>query len=128
MLDIDNFKKVNDTCGHKEGDNVIIAISDILRKVSEDNENVYSGRWGGEEFMILFKGYDTDKVADIAENIRKEFAETKYRKSENKTVSIGIIEIEDNETADNAYVRVDSALYNAKKNGKNRVVVFRKRS
>ena len=78
--------------------------------------------------MILFKGYDTDKVADIAENIRKEFAETKYRKSENKTVSIGIIEIDDNETADNAYVRVDSALYNAKKNGKNRVVVFRKRS
>ena len=128
MLDIDNFKKVNDTCGHKEGDNVIIALSDILRKVSEDNENVYSGRWGGEEFMILFKGYDTDKVADIAENIRKEFAETKYTKSENKTVSIGIIEIEDNEAADNAYVRVDSALYNAKKNGKNRVVVFRKRS
>ena len=124
MLDIDNFKSVNDTYGHKEGDNVIIALSDILRNVSEKSENIFSGRWGGEEFMLLFKGFDLDKTADIAENIRKKFAETKFKKSENKTISVGVIEIKDDETADTACIRVDSALYDAKKSGKNKIVIF----
>ena len=54
MLDIDDFKRVNDTCGHKEGDNVIIALSDILRETAKTQENISAGRWGGEEFMLLF--------------------------------------------------------------------------
>lgn len=124
MLDIDNFKSVNDTYGHKEGDNVIVALADILRSVSDENNNVYSGRWGGEEFMLLFENYNLQQVTDIAESIRKKFSETKFTKSENKTVSIGVTEIIDDESADAACIRVDNALYSAKTSGKNKVVVF----
>ena len=123
MLDIDNFKSVNDNYGHKEGDNVIIALSDILRDAAEKHENVYAGRWGGEEFMVLFKGYDIAAAADIAESIRERFAGTTYEKSESKTVSVGVITIKSGETSDAACIRVDSALYAAKKNGKNRMVI-----
>lgn len=124
MLDIDNFKSVNDTYGHKEGDNVIIALSDILRDISEKHENIYAGRWGGEEFMLLFKDYTIEETSNIAENIRKRFAETKFKKSNSKTVSIGVTSIQDNETPDTACIRVDNALYKAKKSGKNRIVIF----
>lgn len=119
MLDIDNFKSVNDTYGHSEGDNVIIALSDILRDVSEKNDNVYAGRWGGEEFMIMFKGYELDKAVSMAENIRERFAEAKFRKSENKTVSIGVTAVKNGESADDAFLRVDNALYLSKEKGKN---------
>lgn len=124
MMDIDNFKNVNDTYGHSEGDNVIIALSDILRDVSDKHKNVYSGRWGGEEFMLVFKGYSLNEAADIAENIRKRFEETRFALAGSKTVSIGVISVKNGETPDAACMRVDDALYEAKKNGKNRIVIF----
>lgn len=124
MLDIDNFKSVNDTYGHKEGDRVIIALSDILREVAEQDEAISVGRWGGEEFMLLFKNVSVEHAAEVAENIRKKFAETKFEKSENKTVSIGVTAIQEKETADTACIRVDNALYQAKKTGKNRIVIL----
>lgn len=124
MLDIDDFKRVNDTCGHKEGDNVIIALSDILRETAKTQENISAGRWGGEEFMLLFQDYPTDDVQAIAECIRREFSETAFEKSEPKTVSIGIVTIQNAETPDAACIRVDNALYEAKKSGKNKIVVL----
>lgn len=123
MMDIDDFKNVNDTYGHKEGDNVIIALSDILRDISDNSENIYSGRWGGEEFMLLMKDCSNEQAADIAENIRKSFAETRFEKANNKTVSIGVTSIRSGETPDAACIRVDNALYEAKESGKNKVVV-----
>lgn len=123
MLDIDNFKSVNDTYGHKEGDNVIVALSDLLRETAETHENISAGRWGGEEFMLLLEDYDIQEAAEIAERIRKRFAETSFQKSEHKTVSIGVICVPEEETADAACIRVDNALYQAKKNGKNRIII-----
>ena len=124
MLDIDNFKSVNDTYGHKEGDRVIVALSDILRDVSEKYQNVYAGRWGGEEFMLLFKDYGVKEASNVAESIRIKFSNTKFKKCENKTVSIGVTSIKEHEKSDNACIRVDNALYQAKNTGKNRIVIF----
>ena len=122
MLDIDNFKKVNDIYGHSEGDRVIIALSDVLRKVLSDVDCAYAGRWGGEEFMVLLQNEDIHAAAQIAERIRTEFASVSYEKAGCQTVSIGVSQAKDGENSDTLCSRVDKALYTAKANGKNQVV------
>ncbi len=122
MLDIDNFKKVNDTYGHKEGDNVIIVLSDILRKVTLRLPSSSAGRWGGEEFMVLLPESDINTAVKAAEKIRAIFEDTLFEKAGHQTVSIGVTQAKDGESADALCSRVDNALYQAKKTGKNRVV------
>ena len=122
MLDIDNFKKVNDTYGHKEGDNVIIVLSDILRKVTLRLPSSSAGRWGGEEFMVLLPESDINTAVKAAEKIRAIFEDTLFEKAGHQTVSIGVTQVKDGESADALCSRVDNALYQAKKTGKNRVV------
>ncbi|MBD5521920.1 MAG: diguanylate cyclase [Lachnospiraceae bacterium] len=121
MLDIDNFKKVNDIYGHKEGDHVIQALSDVLRKTTEGVHACSLGRWGGEEFMILLSDSNVDDAAALAEKIRMEFSAVSYETAGCQTVSIGVTQAKD-ESADTIYNRVDKALYMAKAAGKNQVV------
>lgn len=121
MLDIDNFKKVNDIYGHKEGDHVIQALSDVLRNVAAEVHSCFLGRWGGEEFMVLLSDCDADSAVVLAEKIRLEFSSVSYETAGCQTVSIGVTQAKD-ETADALYTRVDKALYMAKAAGKNQVV------
>lgn len=121
MLDIDNFKKVNDVYGHKEGDHVIQALADVLRNTTMGVQSSSLGRWGGEEFMILLPDSNVDDVATLAEKIRKEFSSVSYETAGCQTVSIGVTQAKD-ENADALYSRVDKALYMAKEAGKNQVV------
>ena len=122
MLDIDNFKKVNDIYGHKEGDNVIKGLSDVLRKTANDVESHFLGRWGGEEFMVLLSNSNAEEAAILAEEIRSAFASISFETAGCQTVSIGVTQARDGEDADTLYNRVDKALYTAKANGKNQVV------
>ena len=122
MLDLDNFKKVNDIYGHKEGDNVIMGLSDVLRKTANDVESHFLGRWGGEEFMVLLSNSDAEEAAVLAEKIRSAFASMSFETAGSQTVSIGVTQARDGEDADTLYNRVDKALYTAKANGKNQVV------
>ena len=122
MLDLDNFKKVNDIYGHKEGDNVIMGLSDVLRKTANDVESHFLGRWGGEEFMVLLSNSDAEEAAALAEKIRSAFASMSFKTAGCQTVSIGVTQARDGEDADTLYNRVDKALYTAKANGKNQVV------
>ena len=122
MIDLDDFKRVNDTCGHKEGDHVIIALAGVFRKVLKDVDSACSGRWGGEEFMVLLQNADAKKAAEVAETIRKEFASIPFKNAGHQTVSLGVTEAKDGETADTLCSRVDKALYTAKAGGKNQVV------
>ena len=124
MLDLDNFKKVNDVHGHAEGDRVIIALSDVLRKVLSDTDSSYIGRWGGEEFMVLLHDGDIDRASVIASRIRVEFAAVSYEKAGHQTVSIGVTRAKPGEDSDSLCSRVDKALYMAKANGKNQVVTL----
>ncbi|MCM1184647.1 MAG: diguanylate cyclase [Roseburia sp.] len=121
MLDIDNFKKVNDIYGHKEGDHVIQALSDVLRNTTAGVQGCSLGRWGGEEFMVLLSDSNADGAAALAEKIRQAFASVSYETAGCQTVSIGVTQAKE-ETADTLYSRVDKALYMAKAAGKNQVV------
>lgn len=125
ILDIDNFKNINDSYGHSVGDSVIISLANILTDNVRKSDVV--ARYGGEEFVILLynTGLDFGKV--IAENIRKDVEEStvNYKKEKVKfTVSIGIAQFnlkEDVKKIENTINRADKLLYAAKTNGKNRV-------
>lgn len=125
MLDIDNFKQVNDTYGHQEGDAVIIGLAKILHneRVSFMNR-VSAGRWGGEEFMVLLQDTDASSAAYIGELIRQCFANTTFPMARPQTVSLGVTQVKKEDTLDSLCTRVDTALYKAKKEGKNRVIVI----
>lgn len=124
MLDIDNFKRVNDTYGHQEGDNVIIGLAKILQDSNVlEAQSFSAGRWGGEEFMLLLPDCDIQHAAEIAERIRKCFAGTIFHRAQELTVSIGVSQAREDDTLDSLCVRVDEALYDAKQTGKNKVVV-----
>lgn len=122
MLDIDNFKQVNDTYGHQEGDSVIVALADILRN-RRTGPMQSSGRWGGEEFMVLLRGTDSSSAAYIADLMRECFANTSFPGIRPQTVSLGVTQAREDDTVDSLCTRVDMALYRAKQNGKNRVEI-----
>lgn len=121
MLDIDNFKKVNDTYGHQTGDTVIRSISDILKR-DNGSGGFSGGRWGGEEFMLLLPHTNLPAAVDVAENIRRTFEEIEYPDIPSQTVSVGVTQARLDDTIDSLCTRVDSFLYKAKQSGKNRVV------
>ena len=126
MMDLDNFKRVNDQYGHKEGDNVLIRLSGIMKEAMIDLEdNCFCGRWGGEEFMILIFSHGEDEVLDHAEWIRKTMEGIRFEKAGQVTVSTGVIKVHSDETPDQACSRVDEALYEAKNTGKNRVIFYK---
>lgn len=125
MLDIDNFKQVNDTFGHQEGDNVIIALANILNSKQKAYAGMCSaGRWGGEEFMMLLHNTDASSASMIADLVRQLFASTTFPSARKQTVSLGVTQAKPGDTTDILCTRVDTALYEAKKSGKNRVVVL----
>ena len=125
MLDLDDFKSVNDNFGHKEGDNVIRGISGIMTDVLEKmSQNGKAGRWGGEEFMILLENDDAAKANEIAEKIREAFSQTEFPTCGHRTVSIGVTTAKAGEKSDAVVMRADNALYEAKGSGKNKVVTY----
>ncbi len=123
MLDIDNFKQVNDTYGHQEGDTVIVGLANILRnEQTAYMQKVSSGRWGGEEFMMLLHDTDVSSASFIADLIRRCFANTNFPSVRPQTISLGVTQAKEEDTIDTLCTRVDVALYTAKKNGKNQVI------
>jgi len=128
MLDIDNFKNVNDTYGHAVGDKVIIAIADILREHTRGTDTVC--RYGGEEYIILVPDIDMDRCMEIAEAIRVSIENLVIKLEKDKelqvTISIGIAMSDmlvDN-NVEIAINKADNALYEAKRGGKNRVMLY----
>lgn len=126
LIDLDNFKDINDHYGHLAGDALLVQISNVLTLMGENND-VFA-RYGGDEFAaILFK--PLDKATECAEKIRSTIANTTFTWQENSftiTVSIGVFNIP-NDTKENILSileKVDSALYEGKKAGRNTVVEF----
>ena len=125
MLDIDNFKHINDTYGHQHGDAVIKSLADTLKAECESGADFYSvGRWGGEEFMLLLAGTGLATAANLAEEIRSLFANTQFEGLPHQTVSLGVTEARADDTVDSLCRRVDHAMYDAKNSGKNTVCVL----
>ena len=126
ILDIDHFKKINDTYGHSVGDDVIILLAKTLESCIRESD--ISARFGGEEFVILFNNCDLEYTYKLAEGIRKIIERLEVTTDEGKlkfTVSIGVAQydtLEDNMSIENTLKRADDCLYDAKKNGRNQVV------
>ncbi len=123
MFDLDDFKKVNDAFGHKAGDDVLREFGRVLHRAVDDAGFGVSGRWGGEEFMALITDASPDQAAALAREISSTFASVDFPSSGRHTVSGGVAQALTGETLDNLCLRVDSALYSAKNQGKNRIVV-----
>lgn len=125
MLDIDNFKHINDTYGHAEGDIVIKALANMMKKNSNQHgENKLIGRWGGEEFMVLCPNTGIDDANMIAEYIRSDFEQLKFNKVDHCTISLGVTKLLETDDVDSICQRVDKALYEAKTTGKNKVITL----
>ena len=124
MIDLDDFKQVNDVYGHQEGDEVLRGVSRVFQEVTGGREIKASiGRWGGEEFMILLRDIPSDAEAiAIADKIREAFAGITFAVSGHHTLSAGVARLHPGETPDEAIHRADDRLYSAKGSGKNRTV------
>jgi diguanylate cyclase (GGDEF)-like protein len=124
MIDIDHFKKVNDTYGHDIGDKAIVALADILR--SSTNPNDIVSRFGGEEFCVVLKNINRYSAADIYERIRKTVEAFKLQIDAEKTlsftISIGAALYDPEESLDDAVGQADMMLYKAKNGGRNQLV------
>ncbi|PKR77139.1 GGDEF domain-containing protein [Halalkalibacillus sediminis] len=129
MMDIDHFKKINDTHGHKAGDEILKQLADIF-KDNLGNEATIS-RNGGEEFSIIYCGKKIDQVIDITENLRKKVEHHPFKLNKTDhiqlTISIGIAQYDREMNSDDAlYQEADNALYRAKEQGRNHTVVAEK--
>ncbi|MCQ2102973.1 MAG: GGDEF domain-containing protein [Fibrobacter sp.] len=123
MIDIDNFKSVNDTYGHKAGDIVIQGLSKQIQSATFENApDADAGRWGGEEFMIMLPDMGLQEAMEFAEAVRQGFAQIVFPEVGKKTISLGATELRKGDSVDAICVRVDDALYKAKNTGKNKVV------
>jgi diguanylate cyclase (GGDEF)-like protein len=121
LVDIDHFKKINDTYGHVMGDSVICAVTEKLRKNLRENDVI--SRWGGEEFFILLKDCPAPHALEIAQKLREAMAnQTPIDGMASAiTVSIGVAEYRATENLPDFFARADKALYRAKDLGRNRV-------
>jgi diguanylate cyclase (GGDEF)-like protein len=127
ILDLDHFKQVNDTHGHMKGDEVLIQIAHNLREQIRTYD--IPARFGGEEFMVILPETDSKNALIVAERMRKSIEKLSFKSSRGKfsvTVSIGIASYRHtaNLTEDVFIERSDQALYHAKENGRNQVVLY----
>lgn len=123
LLDIDFFKKINDSAGHASGDAVLTRVAACMRERMRDYD--ICARWGGEEFLVFFAHCDHENAGLLAERLRLAVAAintSDLHAGLTLTVSIGITEFHAGEDIDAALKRADDALYQAKAAGRNRVV------
>lgn len=132
LMDIDYFKKVNDTYGHHAGDTVLENVADYLKnEILREGDTVV--RYGGEEFLILLPHTEKEKAYIVAERIRKDIENKKIKIEDNKSIkkdikitfSLGVSELSDivnkTDSGNELIKKADEALYKAKEEGRNRV-------
>ncbi len=119
ILDIDHFKKINDTFGHQAGDKVLKEFAALLLSSCRATETV--GRWGGEEFLIICPETDLSGLEVLAEHMRMKIEAHHFPDVDKVTASFGITCRRVNEPIDTSISRADQALYDAKHSGRNRV-------
>ena len=118
MMDIDNFKRVNDQYGHLVGDDVICKVAVILQESARKGDQI--GRYGGEEFIILLPGADEEGALGVMERIRQGLSQDSFPEGITITVSAGI-SIWGGEDIDTLIAVTDKKMYKAKEAGKNAV-------
>lgn len=122
MIDIDYFKKVNDKFGHSVGDIVLKQFVDEIKSFLS-TYNIVLGRWGGEEFVAVCYDVDLEKSQKIAAELKQKIAGTDFEKAGKLTCSIGLTQLKSNDDSKIVFDRVDKAMYEAKQNGRDCIVV-----
>jgi diguanylate cyclase (GGDEF)-like protein len=121
MIDLDHFKKINDTCGHSEGDEVLKLFANLLREMIRAED--LAARWGGEEFAVILPHTHCEAAAALAERIRLGFEKNSIDGSPySLSASFGVVQLQEGESQESLIRRADSALYRAKNFGRNQVV------
>lgn len=128
LLDVDNFKRINDTFGHPVGDKILASVASVIRaNVRKDG---FVARSGGEEFAVVLESSSQEEIQVICERIRLSLERTPFRNSKSGvdygqvTISIGYCMASQAQNPGELYVGADTALYNAKENGRNRTVLY----
>ncbi len=121
MVDIDHFKNVNDTYGHDVGD--LVLKTGVAKAKSIFSKKDIIGRWGGEEFVCIKPGLDLSSAKEFCESLRQGIADMEFDIVGHITVSIGLTMLQEGDTNNSIFQRIDSALYEAKETGRNKVVV-----
>ena len=122
-LDLDHFKPVNDTYGHGVGDQVLRRFARLVHDSLREAD--YTGRLGGEEFVLVLSQTAIDEAWQVAERLRDSLQKSSFADLHadlNITVSIGVAEYRSGETIDDTLARADALLYHAKESGRNRVI------
>jgi len=122
LIDIDYFKKLNDTYGHKIGDDVLIQISQLLKNSIRTIDIL--GRWGGEEFLIITPQTDITQAKNLANKIRFLIETYDFKDIGKLTCSFGVTEFIQKDKQGDMFKRADKALYEAKANGRNTIVAM----
>lgn len=122
ILDIDDFKNINDTYGHNAGDKTLKELVKII--LSNIRESDHFGRWGGEEFILVATETSLEEAMILAEKIRQKIESHEFSKSYKVTCSIGVVQHQNEKDTDSLVHHADTALYEAKKQGKDRVVFY----
>jgi diguanylate cyclase len=123
LLDIDDFKRVNDSYGHLVGDDALKYLADVMRECTRPTDAV--GRYGGEEFCVLFPDTPLPPAADVMTRIQRELTRRVFMQDHSRvllTFSCGVTEVRSGESLEDALLRADAALHDAKLKGKNKVV------
>lgn len=123
LIDVDNFKLINDSHGHQFGDNVLIRIAQTLQQSLRNHDSI--ARWGGEEFLVLLTETDRDAAKTVAEKLRTTIEALPIELNDTvlfMTISIGIYTADPEESLDVMLSRADENLYTAKNSGRNRII------
>lgn len=122
LFDLDHFKKINDTYGHDVGDTVLQRTAELIKTTARKSDIAI--RWGGEEFIILLPQTNLDGAIILAEKLRTSIEEDSFYDLCKVTASFGVSQKDYDENFDHWYSKIDSALYKAKSQGRNKVVPY----
>lgn len=122
VLDIDHFKRINDTFGHLYGDEVLVLLARLLGTVFRDCDRIF--RFGGEEFVVVLSTVPSGSVGEVLERCRTTVESFAFPQVGRVTISVGYTAIRADDTGSSAFGRADKALYAAKKSGRNQVLNY----
>ncbi len=121
IVDIDNFKSINDTYGHAEGDVVLVQVSNALKEHVTKISHAMIGRWGGEEFLFMLPRMSLEEAVKYMDEVRVQISKAEFETVGPVSVSMGLTAFTKNDSADDIFRRADEALYEAKGSGKNKI-------
>lgn len=120
LIDLDDFKKINDTYGHQQGDKALKAVAATL--AGDVQGSGIAARWGGEEFLLFLHGFTFTKAIAFADTVRHSIEQLRFENGMTVTISLGLAAYHEGDTYDTLLKRADDCLYKAKNHGRNRII------